>query len=115
VIVYYKFKEVDFLYAIIDACGRQYKVSEGQTLDVEKLNSQVGEKVVFDKVITLVDGENVEIGKPFLENVKVVAEVVGHLRGRKVMVIKRRPRKGYRLNKGHRQWYTRIKIEKIEK
>lgn len=103
------------MYAIIDACGRQYKVSEGQTLEVEKLNSQVGEKVVFDKVVTLVDGENVEIGKPFLENVKVVAEVVEHLKGKKVMIIKRRPRKGYRLNKGHRQWYTRIKIEKIEK
>jgi len=103
------------LYAIIDACGRQYKVTEGQLLNVEKLDLPVGEEIVFDKVLILSDDSNVEIGRPFLENVKVIGKIVEHFRGKKVMIVKRKPRKGYRLKKGHRQWYTKIKIEKIEK
>lgn len=103
------------MYAIIDACGRQYKVTEGQVLNVERIKLPVGEKVVFDKVLILSDGNNAEIGKPFLENVKVTGEVMEHFRGKKVVVIKRRPRKGYKLKKGHRQWYTKVKIDKIEK
>jgi len=106
---------VGFLYAIIDACGRQYKVTEGETVRVEKLNLPIGEKVAFDKVLLVADENGAEIGKPFLENVKVIGEIVEHFRGKKIMVVKRRPRKGYRLNKGHRQWYTKVKIEKIEK
>lgn len=100
------------MYAIIEACGRQYKVQEGDNIFFEKLEEAEGDKVVFDKVILISDKKQ-EIGTPYVKNAKVEGKVVEHTKGKKIVVFKYKPKKGYHNKKGHRQNYTKVEITKI--
>ena len=99
--------------AIIKTCGKQYTVSEGQLVYLEKLGAEAGETVVFDQVLAVVDGENSKFGTPILEGAKVEAKVVRNGKGKKITVFKYRPKKGSSTKRGHRQPYTAVQIEKI--
>ena len=101
------------MYAIIATGGKQYKVTEGQALKIEKLEAEVASQVEFDQVLLLVDGEKVEIGTPYLEGVKVVGEVNQQGRGKKVNIIKFRRRKHYMRRQGHRQNFTGVKVKAV--
>lgn len=101
------------MYAVIKTGGKQYKVSAGDKLKVEKLAGEVGSKVVLDKILLLADGEAVTIGSPLVAGAKVNATLVSHGRGDKVMIFKFRRRKHYRKTQGHRQSYTEILIDDV--
>ena len=101
------------MHAIIETGGKQYKVAEGDTLFIEKLPVEAGEAVTFDKVLAVIDGENVTVGTPVVEGAKVDASVVKNGKGKKIIVFKYKPKKGYRRKQGHRQPYTKITIGKI--
>ena len=101
------------MYAIIEACGRQYKVEEGMTVYFEKLNEEEGKKVTFDKVI-LVSDDKVEVGTPVVEGAKVEGKVVSNGRGKKVLVYKYKAKKNERRTRGHRQDYTKVEITSIK-
>ena len=102
------------MYAIVEIAGQQYKVAKDQKVFVHRLEGKEGSKVSFDKVLLLDDGK-VTIGAPVIENAVVSAKILGHLKGDKVIVFKKKRRKGYRLMKGHRQPYTALKIADISK
>ena len=102
------------MYAIIQTGGKQYRVSEGDVLSVEKLPVAEGEEVVFDQVLTVVADGDVKIGKPVLEGAKVTAKVVEHGKGKKILVFKYKAKSNYRKRQGHRQPYTKVEISKIE-
>ena len=103
------------MYAVIENSGKQYRVEEGMTLFKEKQTGYAeGDQIVFDKVLLLKDEAKTEIGKPYLESVKVVGKVVNHGKGRRMKVVKFGPRKSFDRVNGHRQWFTQIVIEKIE-
>lgn len=99
-------------YAIIKNGGHQYKVTEGQILEVEKLESD-GTSYVFEEVLLVVDGEKVELGMPNVEGMKVYADVVSEVKGEKIEVFKYKSKSRYRKHTGHRQKYTQIKINGI--
>ena len=99
--------------AIIVTGGKQYKVTEGDTLFIEKLASEAGENVTFDKVLAVIDGDKITVGTPVVEGAKVDASVVKNGKGKKVIVFKYKPKKGYRRKQGHRQPYTKVTIGKI--
>ena len=99
--------------AIIETGGKQYKVAEGDTLFIEKLPVEAGEAVTFDKVLAVIDGDNLTVGTPVVEGAKVDASVVKNGKGKKVIVFKYKPKKGYRRKQGHRQPYTKVTIGKI--
>ena len=101
------------MHAIIETGGKQYKVAEGDTLFIEKLPVEAGEAVTFDKVLAVIDGENVTVGTPVVEGAKVDASVVKNGKGKKIIVFKYKPKKGYRRKQGHRQPFTAVKIEAI--
>ena len=101
------------MYAVIQTGGKQYRVSEGDTLKVEKLVADEGASVEFDKVLMVADGDDVTVGTPFLEGGKVTATVRGHGRAKKVTIIKFRRRKHYMKRQGHRQWFTELEITGI--
>ena len=101
------------MYAVIEACGKQYKVSEGDVVFVEKLDVNEGEKVTFDKVLLLSDGDKVKVGTPTVKSAKVEATVLEHGKAKKILVYKYKAKKNERKTQGHRQPYTKIKIEKI--
>lgn len=101
------------MYAIIEACGKQYKVQEGDIVFVEKLEAEEGKKVKFDNVVLVSDGEKVTVGNPTVKGAKVEATVVGHGKAKKVLVFKYKAKKNERNMRGHRQPYTKIQIEKI--
>ena len=103
------------MYAIIEACGRQYKVQEGETIFFEKLDTEEGKKVTFDKVILVSGEDKVEVGNPYVTGVKVEGKVVSHGRGKKVLVFKYKPKKNERKTRGHRQDYTKVEITSIKK
>lgn len=100
------------MFAIIQTGGKQYKVTEGQMLDVEKLNRAVGDKVEFD-VLLVSDGDNTKTGSPKLD-VKCVAEVIAHGKDDKIVVFKYKAKKNERKKQGHRQPFTRVKIVSIK-
>lgn len=100
--------------AIIVTGGKQYKVSEGDTLFIEKLDVEAGDSVVFDKVLAVLDGDKATFGAPVVDGAKVSASVVKNGRGKKIIVFKYKPKKGYRRRQGHRQPYTKVQIGKIE-
>ena len=100
------------MYAIIATGGKQYKVSEGDKIRVEKLGSDVGEKVVFDQVL-LVGGSDVKVGAPTVDGASVEAEVVANAKAKKVIVYKYKRKTGYHNKNGHRQQYTEVEIKKI--
>ena len=101
------------MYAIIKTGGKQYKVAPGDVLSVEKLDAEVGAEVRFDALMT-VDGDTVVIGKPVVEGSDVVAKVVEHGKGGKVVVFKYKPKKDYKKTQGHRQPYTKIEIVSVK-
>ena len=101
------------MYAIVDIAGQQFKVAKDQKVYVHRLNAKTGTKLSFDKVLLLSDGGKVTIGAPAIANASVVAKVVKHLKDDKVIVFKKKRRKGYRVKNGHRQSLTEIVIESI--
>jgi large subunit ribosomal protein L21 len=101
------------MYAIIETGGKQYRVSEGDAISVEKLPYQVGDEVELDRVLLVSGAKGLTIGQPVVEGAKVVARVESEGRGRKILVWKYRPKQRYRRRQGHRQAYTRLRIEKI--
>ncbi|GAB2723076.1 50S ribosomal protein L21 [Halomonas garicola] len=101
------------MYAVIKSGGKQYRVQEGQTLKLEKLEIPTGETIEFDEVMLVADGDDVQIGAPLLSGAKVAAEIVDHGRGDKIKIIKFRRRKHSMTRQGHRQWYTEVKITGI--
>ena len=102
------------MYAIIEACGRQYKVEEKATVYFEKLEEEEGKKVTFDKVILVSDNGKVQVGDPYVKGVKVEGKVVSHGRGKKVLVFKYKAKKNERKTRGHRQDYTKVEITSIK-
>ena len=102
------------MYAVIKTGGKQYCVTPGEQLQVEKIPGEVGDAVTFDQVMLTSDGDAVQIGRPFVENAKVMARIARHGKGRKIVVFKYKRRKNYRRKRGHRQLFTLIKIENIE-
>ena len=101
------------MYAIIRAGGKQYKISPGDTIRVEKIPGQAGETVEMKDVLFYAEGENVLTGKPFLPNVKVLGEILTQHRAKKVIIFKKKRRKGYSKKTGHRQPFTSLKIKEI--
>jgi large subunit ribosomal protein L21 len=102
------------VYAVIQTGGRQYKVKPGEELRVEKLDGKVGDEVYFDKVLLVSKGDEVTVGRPILENAKVVARITRQARGPKIVIFKYKRRKRYRKKQGHRQDFTGLKIIGIE-
>lgn len=100
------------MYAIIKTGGKQYKVEPGKFVDVEKLDAEVGAEVTFDALM-VVDGENVKVGAPVVEGVKVTGKVLKQDKQKKIIVFKYKPKKDYRKKQGHRQPYTRVEIVSI--
>ncbi len=101
------------MYAVIQSGGKQHRVAEGQTIRLEKLDVATGATVEFDKVLMVANGESVQVGAPYVQGGKVLAEVVSHGRGDKIRIVKFRRRKHYRKQTGHRQWFTEVKITGI--
>jgi len=101
------------MYAIVEMAGQQFKVAKDQKVYVHRLQEDEGKKVTFDKVLLLEDGDNVTIGAPVIEGAAVEAKVVKHLKGDKVIVFKKKRRKGYQKKNGHRQYLTEIVVEGI--
>ena len=98
------------MYAIIESCGKQYKVAEGDVVFFEKLDAEEGKKVTFDKVILVSEDGKVQIGNSYVKGVKVEGKVVSHGKGKKIIVFKMKPKKNYRRKQGHRQPYTKVEI-----
>jgi len=101
------------MYAVIETGGKQYRVAEGDRVRVEKLDAETGTSIDLDKVLLVADGDQIRLGKPFIEGTKVTAEVTEHGRGDKVKIIKFRRRKHHMKRQGHRQWFTELKITGI--
>lgn len=101
------------MYAVFQSGGKQHRVSEGQTLRLEKLDVETGANVEFDTVLLIANGEEITVGAPLVAGGKVTAEVVKHGRGDKVKIVKFRRRKHSRKQMGHRQWFTEVKITGI--
>ena len=101
------------MYAIVEIAGQQFKVAQDQKLFVHRLNEKEGAKVSFDNVLLLDDGKKVTVGAPAITGASVEAKVTHHLKGDKVIVFKKKRRKGYRVKNGHRQALTELIIEKI--
>lgn len=100
------------MFAIVNIAGQQFKVEEGQEVFVHRLEANEGEKVTFEEVMLVDDKGNTQVGTPVLD-VNVTATVLSHLKGNKVIVFKKKRRKGYKVKNGHRQSLTQIKINKI--
>ncbi len=101
------------MYAVIQTGGKQYKVEPGEELRVEKLDGNVGDEVLFDKVLMVSKDEKVTIGRPILDGVNVTAKIIRQGRGQKLVVFKYKQRKGYRKKQGHRQDFTGLKVTAI--
>ena len=101
------------MYAIVEIAGQQFKVAKDQRLFVHRLQDKEGAKVSFDKVFLLDDGKKVTVGAPAITGASVEAKVLGHLKGDKVIVFKKKRRKGYRVKNGHRQSLTQLVVEQI--
>ncbi len=102
------------MYAIIESCGKQYKVAEGDVVFFEKLDAEEGKKVTFDKVIFVSEDGKVQVGNPYVKGVKVEGKVVSHGKGKKIIVFKMKAKKNYRRKQGHRQPYTKVEITAIK-
>ena len=101
------------MYAVIVTGGKQYRVEEGQTLKVEKIETETGESIQLEQVLLVGNGDAVKIGQPVVEGANVTAEIVAHGRHKKVKIIKFRRRKHSMKQMGHRQWFTELKITSI--
>jgi len=101
------------VYAIVECGGRQYRAEEGHSFVVEKLPYEVGDQIDLDNVLLVVENGDVKVGQPAVEGASVTATVVEQFRGKKIFVWKYRPRKRYRHRQGHRQSYTRLRVDDI--
>lgn len=101
------------MFAIVEIAGQQFKVEEGQEVFVHHLNAEEGDKVTFDNVLLVDRGGEISVGSPVLRGVSIGATVLGHQKGDKVIVFKKKRRKGYKVKNGHRQQFTRIKVDSI--
>jgi len=102
------------MYAVIESCGKQYKVTEGDVVFLEKLDAEEGKKVTFDKVVLVSNEGKIEVGTPYVKGVKVEGKVVSHGKGKKILVYKYKAKKNYRRTQGHRQPYTKVEITTIK-
>ena len=102
------------MYAVIQTGGKQYRVAPGDVVKVEKLSGKIGDSISFDKVLMTSDGDNVNLGNPYLEDSRVMGRIARHGKDRKIIVFKYKRRKGYRRKQGHRQDFTLIKVEDIK-
>jgi len=101
------------MYAVITSGSKQYRVAEGQTLKLAKIPAEVGSSIDFNQILLFANGDDIQVGKPYLDGRKVVATVVSHGRGKKIHIIKFRRRKHHMKRMGHRQDYTEVKITQI--
>ena len=108
-------KGVFLMFAVLKTGGKQYKVIQGDLIDVEKLESDVGDKITLDQVLMVGEGEDVEVGSPYISNCQVTGEVMKQGKGAKIIVFKKKRRKNYRRKNGHRQFITQLKITEITK
>ena len=102
------------MYAVIEACGKQYKVTKGDVVFFEKLDEEEGKKVTFDNVVLLSDDGKVEVGAPYVKGVKVEGKVISHGKAKKIIVFKYKAKKNYRRKQGHRQPFTKVEITSIK-
>ena len=103
------------MYAIVEIASKQFKVSQNQQLYTPQLDAEVGKGITFDKVLLVEDNDTVDIGTPTVASAKVVGKVIDQVRGDKIIVFKKKRRKGYQKTQGHRQNYTKVLIENIVK
>jgi large subunit ribosomal protein L21 len=101
------------MYAIVEIAGQQFKVQKDQKIFVHRLAEEAGKKVTFNNVLLIDNDGKIQVGAPAIEGAKVTAKVLQHLKGDKVIVFKKKRRKGYKVKNGHRQYLTQIEIEKI--
>ena len=101
------------MFAIVETGGKQYQVEEGRYLDVELLEGEKDAKVIFDKVVMIVNGKKSKVGQPYVTGASAEGTIVKHDKAKKIIVYKQRPKKGYRKKQGHRQGFTRVMISKI--
>ncbi|MBQ1223674.1 MAG: 50S ribosomal protein L21 [Clostridia bacterium] len=101
------------MYAVFEACGKQYKVQEGDIVFLEKLGAEVGENVKFDKVTVISKDDGIVVGAPYVEGAVIEASVMKNAKAKKVLVFKYNAKKNYRRRQGHRQPYTKVQINKI--
>ena len=101
------------MYAIIRTGGKQYQVAPGERVRVEKLGGEVGDTVELADVLLVADGEDVKVGQPVVEGAKVTAQIVEQGKAKKVLVFKKKRRKGYKVKRGHRQLFTALEIKEI--
>ena len=101
------------MYAVIETGGKQYRVTEGQSIKVEKLDAEAGSNIDLDKVLMVANGDDIKVGAPYLDGGKVTATVKSHGRGKKIQIIKFRRRKHHQKATGHRQHYTELQITGI--
>jgi len=102
------------MYAVIESGGKQHRVEEGEVLQLEKLEAATGDKVKFDKILLVGEGESVKIGTPYVEGGQVTAEVLKQGRASKIKIVKFNRRKHFKKTQGHRQWFTEVKITGIK-
>ena len=103
------------MFAVLKTGGKQYKVSQGDVIQVEKLEGNVGDKVTLDQILMVGEDDKVDVGTPILEGSQVTGEIVDQAKGQKIIVFKKRRRKNYRRKNGHRQLVTHLKITEISK
>jgi large subunit ribosomal protein L21 len=113
-VFYYIFLRRIVMYAFVETGGRQVKAEPGKEVKVEKLDAEPGQEIALDKVLAVIKEEGSVFGSPYVENVKVSAEVLGSGKGDKVMVFKQKTRKGHRKLRGHRQEFTTLRIKEIQ-
>ncbi len=101
------------MFAIVETGGKQYQVEEGKYLDVELLEGEANAKIIFDKVVMIVNGKKSKVGQPYVAGASAEGTIVKHDKAKKIIVYKQRPKKGYRKKQGHRQGFTRVMISKI--
>ena len=105
---------VQLMYAIIESCGKQYKVAEGDVVFFEKLDAEEGKKVSFDKVVLVSDDKKVEVGAPYVKGVKVEGKVLANGKGKKIVIYRYKAKKNERRTQGHRQPFTKVEITSIK-
>jgi large subunit ribosomal protein L21 len=108
------FKKLIIMYAIVEIAGQQFKVEQDQQIFVHRLEAEEGSKIDFDKVLLMDDAGKINVGAPVIKGAKVTAKVLEHLKGDKVIVFKKKRRKGYKVKNGHRQYLTKLEILKID-
>jgi large subunit ribosomal protein L21 len=101
------------MYAIVDIAGQQYKVAKDQYVYAPKMEGETGTAVSFDKVLLMDSGNGIEVGSPLIKGAKVSGKILEHVKGDKVIIFKKKRRKGYAVKNGHRQQYTKVQIESI--